>query len=182
MNYYIQIDVNNYIIATATTSEILGSPWISIPQSSLAVAKQAGSTWDASTSSVVAPPANYNLAVVGAQRIAYLKGLLPNLIAAPINFTTAGGVNTSFPNTSLMQQFVSRSLTVWDSTDWPLTYFILDVNDNPVTLTYTDTVNLAKALGNAELAIQNNFITAKNKIMGYVNGGGTVADINAVTL
>ncbi|MBW8068255.1 MAG: hypothetical protein GJU73_12560 [Ferrovum sp.] len=182
MNYYIQTGTNNIIIATCSTNETLGSPWISIPQTSLATAQQAGASWDTSTLTVVVPPANYNLAIVGQQRIAYLYGLLPALIAAPVAFTTAAGVSTSFHNTSLVQQFISRSLTVWDSTDWPSNFFILDVNNNPITLTYADTTGLAKALGNAELTIQHNFITAKNTIMGYVNGGGTVADINAVTL
>ena len=182
MNYYIQIGTNNIIIATASTASTLGSPWISIPQTSLATAQQSGASWDTTTLTVVAPPANYNLSVVGAQRIAYLYGLLPALIAAPVAFTTAAGVSTSFPNTSLVQQFISRSLTVWDSTDWPSNFFILDVNNNSITLTYADVTGLAKALGNAELTIQNQFITAKSTIMGYVNNGGTVADINAVVL
>ena len=182
MNYYIQTGVNNIIIATCSTNETLGSPWISIPQTSLSTAQQPGASWDSTNSTVVAPPANYNLSVVGQQRIAYLSGLLPGLIVAPVAFTTAAGVSTSFPNTSLVQQFISRSLTVWDSTDWPSNFFILDVNNNSITLTYADVTGLAKALGNAELTIQNQFITAKSTIMGYVNNGGTVTDINAVVL
>lgn len=182
MNCYIQVNGNNYIVATSTTDQTLGAPWINIPETSLSVAQQAGSTWDVSTSSVVAPPANYNLSLVGQQRIAYLYGLVPGLIAAPIPFTTAAGVSTSFPNTDKLQQFISRSLNAWDSADWPSTYFLLDVNNNPVTLTYADTTALAKALGNAELTIQNNFLSAKNTIMGYVANGGTVAEINGVTL
>ncbi len=182
MNYYIQTGVNNIIIATSSTSQTLGSPWIAIPETSLSTAQQPGASWDSTNSTVVAPPANYNLSVVGQQRIAYLSGLLPGLIVAPVAFTTAAGVSTSFPNTSLVQQFISRSLTVWDSTDWPSNLFILDVNNNSITLTYADVTGLAKALGNAELTIQNQFITAKSTIMGYVNNGGTVAEINAVML
>ena len=182
MNYYIQTGTNNIIIATCSTNETLGSPWISIPQTSLSTAQQPGASWDSTNSTVVAPPANYNLSVVGQQRIAYLSGLLPGLIVAPVAFTTAAGVSTSFPNTSLVQQSISRSLTVWDSTDWPSNFFILDVNNNSITLTYADTTGLAKALGNAELAVQNNLVSAENTIMGYVNNGGTVAEINAVTL
>ena len=182
MNYYIQINTNQYIIATTSTNQTLGSPWIGIPESDISVAQQPGASWDSTNSTVVAPPANYNLSVVGQQRIAYLSGLLPGLIVAPVAFTTAAGVSTSFPNTNLIQQFISRSLTVWDSSDWPASFLILDVNNNPITLTYADTTSLAKALGNAELTIQNQLISAKNMIMGYVNNGGTVAEINAVTL
>lgn len=182
MNYYIQTGINNIIIATSSTDSTLSSPWIAIPETSLSIAQQPGASWDTSTLTVVAPPSNYNLSVVGSQRIAYLHGLLPALIAAPVAFINAAGVSTSFPNTNLVQQFIARALTVWDSTDWPASFFILDANNNPVTLTYTDTTGLAKALGNAELAIQNQFLTAKNTINGYINNGGTVADINAVTL
>lgn len=182
MNYYIQIGTNNIIIATASTASTLGSPWISIPQTSLATAQQSGASWDSANSTVVAPPVNYNLSVVGQQRIAYLYGLMPGLIATPVPFTTVAGISTSFPNTNLIQQFISRSLTVWDSSDWPSNYFILDVNNNPITLTYADAIGLAKALGNAELTIQNNFISAKNTITNYINNGGTVSQINAVML
>jgi len=182
MNYFIQINSNGYIIATTSTASTLGAPWIAIPQTSVAIAQMSGATWDSATSAVVAPAANYNLSVVGNQRIAYLYGLLPALIVTPVAFTTAAGISTSFPNTGTTQQFLTRSLSAWNSADWPSTFFLLDVNNDAVILTFADATGLAKALGNAELAIQNQFITAKATILGYVNNGGTVAEIQAVVL
>lgn len=182
MNYYIQINTNQYIIATTSTNQTLGSPWIGIPESDISVAQQPGASWDSTNSTVVAPPANYNLSVVGQQRIAYLYGLMPGLIATPVPFTTVAGISTSFPNTGEIQQFLSRSLNAWNSSDWPSNFFLRDVNNTPVTLTYADATGLAKALGNAGLAVQNNLVSAENTIMGYTQNGGTVAEINAVTL
>ncbi len=180
MNYYIQISTNNLIVAACSTSQILGSPWIAIPSTSLSLAQQPGSSWDASTSTVVGPPANYNLVGVGNTQINLIGQGLANAVIAPITFTTTAGVTTSFANNQNNQHMLASAMVIWGSANWPTGYFLRDVNNVKTVLTYADALGLGQAMGNAILIAENQYDTLVAQIQGYVNNGGTVAEIQGV--
>jgi len=180
VNYYITLDANNYIVSTCETTQTLGSPWIAITEAQYPGAQLPGATYTASTSTVNAPASNYNLVGVGNAQIAKISAGLATSLVAPVAFTTAGGVSTSFANSQNNRHMLSEALTIWGSSNWPSTYFLRDVNNTKVTITYADAVSLGQALGTAILDAENKYETLVAQILGYVNGGGTVADIQAV--
>ena len=180
MNYYIQINSNNVIIATATGSSTMGSPWISIPESMYSTATQPGSTWDASTSSVVAPPANYNLSQVATNQINIVTQACLSANQAPVAYTTSAGISTSFANNLNNQEMLKGALVTWTSADWPSNFFLYDINNAPTTLTLADAQNVANLLSSEILNNQVKLNGLISKIEGYLNNGGTVAEIQAV--
>ena len=180
MNNYIQTGTNNLIVSTCSTTQTLGAPWISIPESSLSLAIQPGSSWDASTSTVVGPPANYNLVGVGNTQIGIIAQGLANAVIAPITFTTAAGVTTSFANNQNNQHMLASAMVIWGSANWPSGYFLRDVNGNKTILTYADAVGLGQAMGNAILTAENKYDTLVAQIQGYVANGSPASDITSV--
>lgn len=180
MNYYITVDSNNYIVSTCETSQNLPAPWIAITAAQYPTAQLPGATYTASTSTVNAPAANFNLIGVGNAQIAKIAAGLAGAINTPVAFTTSAGVSTSFANSQNNRHMLSEALTIWGSSSWPPTYFLRDVNNTKVTITYTDAVSLGQTLGTAILDAENKYETLVAQILGYVNGGGTVAEIASV--
>lgn len=178
MNYYLQTDSLGYIIATTETAQTLSAPWVSIPEASYATAQLPGATYAGGT--VNAPAANYDLVTVGNSQIGMLGNGLAGAIDAPVSYTTVAGVASSWANTPLNQSYLAGALVIWTSANWPATFFLRDVNEVKVTLTYADALALGQAMGNAVLSAENKYETLVAQILGYVNGGGTVAEIEAV--
>jgi hypothetical protein len=176
VNYYIQIDSNNYIIATISTSQTLGSPWISIPDTSLSTAQMAGATYTNGT--VNAPAANYNLNVIKYQQVSLVTAQLAQALPAPVSYTTVAGVSSSWANSDSNQSYIARSLSIWDSSDWPSTWFLRDVNGNKVAMTYADAAALGKLMGNAVLNLE----TAYEKALSDIAAATTVSGVQAITL
>lgn len=180
MNYYITTDANNYIVSTCETTQTLSAPWIEITAAQYPGAQLPGATYTASTSTVNAPAANYNLIGVGNAQIAKIGAGLATALATPVAFTTSGGVSTSFANSQNNRHMLAEALTIWGSSSWPSTYFLRDINNTKVAITYADAVSLGQTLGTAILDAENKYETLAAQILGYVNGGGTVAEIQAV--
>ena len=180
MNYYIQINSNNVIIATATGNGPMGAPWISIPQSMYATATQPGSTWDASTSTVVGPPANYNLSGIASAQINSVTQACLSANQSPVAYTTSAGISTSFANNLNNQEMLKGALVTWTSADWPSNFFLYDVNDVPTSLTFADAQNVAKLLSSEILNNQAKLNGLIAQIEGYLANGGTAAEITAV--
>lgn len=176
MNYYIQIDSNNYIIATISTNQTLGSPWISIPDTSLSTAQTAGATYTNGT--VNAPAANYNVNVAQAQQVQLVGYQLKQAMIAPIAYTTIAGVSSSWANTDTNQSYISRSLAIWNSSDWPSNWFLRDINGVKVILTYADALALGKLMGNAVLNLE----IAYEKALADIAAATTVSGVQAITL
>ncbi len=181
MNYYITTDNNHYIVSTCETTQMLGPPWIAITAAQYPGAQVPGATYTASTSTVNAPAANYNLVGVGNAQIAKIGAGLANAVNTPVSFTTAGGVSTSFANSQNNRHMLAEALTIWGSSNWPSTYFLRDVNNIKVAITYADAVSLGQTLGAAILDAENKYEVLVAQILGYVNGGGTVSEIQGVT-
>ena len=180
MNYYIQINSNNVIIATASGSSTMGSPWISIPQSMYATATQPGSSWDASTSTVVGPPANYNLSGIASAQINSVTQACLSANQSPVAYTTSAGVSTSFANNLNNQEMLKGALVTWTSADWPSNFFLYDINNVPTALTMTDAQNVAKLLSSEILNNQVKLNDLIGQIEGYLANGGTVSEIQGV--
>ena len=180
MNYYIQINSNNVIIATASGSSTMGSPWISIPESMYSTATEPGSTWDTSTSTVVAPPANYNLSQVATSQINLVTQACLTANQTPVAYTTSAGVSTSFANNVNNQEMLKGALVTWTSADWPSNFFLYDVNNVPTDLTYTDAQNVAKLLSSEILNNQVKLDGLISQIKSYLNSGGTATQIQSV--
>ena len=180
MNYYIQINSSNIIVATASGNSGMGSPWISIPQSMYATATQPGSSWDASTSTVVGPPANYNLSGIANAQINSVTQACLSANQAPVAYTTSAGVATSFANSLNNQEMLKGALVTWTSADWPSNFFLYDVNNVPTDLTYTDAQNVAKLLSSEILNNQVKLDGLISQIKSYLNSGGTATQIQSV--
>ena len=180
MNYYIQINSNNVIIATASGSSTMGSPWISIPESMYSTATEPGSTWDTSTSTVVAPPANYNLSGIANAQINSVTQACLSANQSPVAYTTSAGISTSFANNLNNQEMLKGALVTWTSADWPPNFFLYDVNNVPTDLTYTDAQNVAKLLSSAILNNQVKLNGLIAQIESYLKSGGTATQIQSV--
>ena len=180
MNYYIQINSSNVIIATATGGGVMGSPWISIPQSMYAMATQPGSSWDASTSTVVGPPANYNLSGIANAQINSVTQACLSANQSPVAYTTSAGISTSFANSTNNQEMLKGALVTWTSADWPSTFFLYDINNIPTALTMTDAQNVAKLLSSEILNNQVKLNGLIGQIEGYLANGSPSSDITAV--
>lgn len=181
MNYGIQIDSNNIIIGTLSTSEPLPSGWIAITAAQLPSAQVAGATWDASTSTVNPPASNYNLNAVATSQIQLVTAQAMAALSSPVTFTNAAGTTASFANTKENHDNLGGALESWNSTTWPSTFFIYDTSNVPVILTYADAEGLAAAFANATLAVYTKLNSLIAQIDGYVTSGGTVTEIQAVT-
>ena len=180
MNYYIQINSSNIIVATASGNSGMGSPWISIPQSMYATATQPGSSWDASTSTVVGPPANYNLSGIASAQINSVTQACLSANQSPVAYTTSAGVSTSFANNLNNQEMLKGALVTWTSADWPSNFFLYDINNVPTALTMTDAQNVAKLLSSEILNNQVKLNDLIGQIEGYLANGGTVSEIQGV--
>lgn len=180
MTYGITINSNNIIIGTLSTSGPLPSGWIAITQSQLSGAQVAGASWDASNSIVVPPASNYNLNAVGANQIAIVTQSAMAALPAPVAFTNAAGVSATFANTVSNQHNLAGALSAWDSTDWPSNFFMYDVAEVPVTLTFADAQGLAKLFADSMLSVYTKLNSLIAQIEGYVANGGTVAEIESV--
>lgn len=180
MNYYIQIDSSNIIIATAAGNGVMGAPWISIPESMYSTATQPGSTWDASTSSVVAPPANYNLSQVATNQINTVTQACLSANQTPVAYTTSAGISTSFANNANNHEMLKGALVTWTSADWPSNFFLYDINNVPTALTLADAQNVAKLLSSEILNNQVKLNGLIGQIESYLNSGGTATQIQRV--
>lgn len=182
MTYGITINSNNIIVGTLESSGTLPSGWIAITETQYPSAQVPGASWDAATSTVNPPAANYNLNAVAAQQIKILEAAAQSALPDPVLFTNAAGVATSYANTIQNQHNLAGALSAWTSADWPSNFFIYDINNVPVVLTFADAQGLAKAFANAFLTVYTNLNNAIAQVNNYVANGGTVAEIQGVTL
>ena len=183
MNYYILIDSNNIITSTTQTESTLASPWIAITAAELSTARQMGSTWDDSTSTVNAPPSNYNLVAVGNAQIGVIKSAAASAMVAPLAYTLASGVATSFPMDGVSQNYYHGAFTTYvlGAETLPTDFTLRDVNGAPQAATVADIKGIFVG-GVAQIQGANaKMDTLISQIQGYVSGGGTVSEIQAVT-
>lgn len=180
MNYGIQIDSNNIIIGTLSTSEPLPSGWIAITAAQLPSAQVAGATWDASTSTVNPPAANYNVNQVQQQQIVLVSQQLQLALVSPYAFTTSGGVSSSFPMDAVSQHNYSNAYTMYvlGAQALPSGFFFYDVNQNAVPFAVADIKNLYLGAASREQGYYAAFEKAKTDIMAAT----TVSAVQAITL
>ncbi len=180
MNYGIQIDSNNIIIGTLSTSEPLPSGWIAITAAQLPSAQVAGATWDASTSTVNPPASNYNLNKVQQQQIGVVYGQLQAALVSPYAFTTSGGVSSSFPMDGTSQKNYSNAYTMYvlGGETLPTGFFLYDVTQTAVPFTVADIKSLYLGAASREQGYYASFEKAKNDILAATS----VSAVQAITL
>lgn len=178
MNTYIQIDSNNYITATISTAQTLGSPWISIPASSLATAQMAGATYTNGT--VNAPASDYNLNVVQQSQIALVYGQLQTALLSPYTFTTSGGVTSSFPMDTTSQKNYSNAYAMYvlGGETLPTGFFLYDGTQTAVPFTVADIKSFYLGAAGREQGYYAAFETAKTAILAATS----VSAVQAITL
>lgn len=178
MNYYIQIDSNNYIIQTISTAQTLSSPWISIPASSMPTAQTAGATYTNGT--VNAPAANYNLNVIQSQQVSLVYGQLQQALVSPYAFTTSGGVSSSFPMDATSQHNYANAYTMYvlGGETLPSGFFFYDVNQNAVPFAVADIKSFYLGAASREQGYYAAFEKAKTDIAAAT----TVSGVQAITL
>ena len=178
MNTYIQIDSNNYITATISTTQTLGSPWISIPASSLSTAQKAGATYTNGT--VNAPASNYNLNAVQQQQIGVVYGQLQVALVSPYAFTTSGGVSSSFPmgDTSQKNYADAYAMYVLGGEALPSGFFFYDVTQTAIPFAVSDIKNLYLGAAGREQGYYAAFEKAKNDILAATS----VSAVQAIAL
>ena len=178
MNYYIQTDSNNYIVQTISTTQTLSSPWISIPETSLATAQMPGATY---TNGVVNPPAaNYNLNVIQNQQIATVYGQLQEALVSPYTYTTSGGVSTSFSMDSNSQKNYSNAYAMYvlGGESLPSGFFFYDVTQTAVPFTVADIKSFYLGAAGREQGYYAAFEKAKNDILAATS----VSAVQAIAL
>ena len=178
MNYYIQTDSNNYIVQTISTTQTLSSPWISIPETSLATAQMAGATY---TNGTVNPPAaNYNVNVAQTKQVALVYGQLQQALFSPYAFTTSGGVSSSFPMDATSQHNYANAYTMYvlGGETLPSGFFFYDVNQNAVPFAVADIKSFY--LGAASRG--QGYYAAFEKAKTDIAAATTVSGVQAITL
>ena len=180
MNYGIQINSNNIITGSIATSGSLPSGWIAITEAQYPSAQVQGASWDASTSTVNPPAANYNLNKVQQQQIGVVYGQLQAALVSPYAFTTSGGVSSSFPMDDTSQKNYTNANTMYNLNQQPLPsgFFFYDVNQVAVPFTVADIKNLYLGAGGRNQAYYAAFEKAKNDILAAT----TVSAVQSITL
>ena len=180
MNYGIQINSNNIIVGTIATSSALSSGWIAITEAQYPSAQVQGASWDASTSTVNPPAANYNLNVVQQQQIGVVYGQLQAALVSPYAFTTSGGVSSSFPMDSTSQKNYANAYTMYvlGGETLPSGFFFYDVTQTAIPFAVTDIKNLSLGAASREQGYYAAFEKAKNDIVAATS----VSAVQAITL
>lgn len=180
MNYGIQINSSSIIIGTLSTSGTLPSGWIAITASQLSTAQQQGASWDASTSTVNPPPANYNITQLQQQQIALVYQQLQAALVSPYAFTTSGGVSSSFPMDAVSQGNYSNAYTMYvlGAEALPTGFFFYDVNQNAVPFAVADIKSFYLGAASREQGYYAAFEKAKTDIMAAT----TVSAVQAISL
>ena len=178
MNYYIQIDSNNYIVQTISTTQTLSSPWISIPDTSLSTAQTAGATYTNGT--VNAPAANYNLNVIQTKQVALVYGQLQQALVSSYAYTTSGGVSSTFPMDSDSQKNYggAYAMYVLGGEALPSGFFFYDVNQNAITFAASD----IKAFYLGAASREQGYYAAFEKAKTDIASATTVSGVQAITL
>ena len=180
MNYGIQINSNSIIVGTIATSGSLPSGWIAITQAQYPSAQAQGASWDASTSTVNPPAANYNLNAVQQQQIGVVYGQLQAALVSPYAFTTSGGVSSSFPMDSTSQKNYANAYTMYvlGGESLPSGFFFYDVTQTAVPFTVADIKNLYLGAGGRNQVYYAAFEKAKNDILAATS----VSAVQVITL
>ncbi len=127
-------------------------------------------------------PSGPTLAQAQSAQIAILKAGYLTAINAPVSFTNAAGVASTYPsgNTvlitgdkakTLLSEIISAGSAAWTLGKW------VDMNDVAQTFTFADLQGLASAM---EAAVAADYGTLVNKIAA-VNAATTVSAVQAVT-
>ncbi len=180
MNYGIQINSNNIIVGSIATSGSLPSGWIAITQAQYPSAQVQGASWDASTSTVNPPAANYNLNTVQASQITLVGQQLMTALVSPYSFTTSGGVTTSFPMDAVSQLNYNNAYTAYvlGAEALPSGFFFYDINHIAVPFVVSD----IKALYSGAVSRGQSYYAAQKKAITDINAATTVSAVQAITL
>ena len=180
MNYGIQTNSNNIIVGSIATSGSLPSGWIAITEAQYPSAQVQGASWDASTSTVNPPASNYNLNVVQQQQIGVVYGQLQAALVSPYDFTTSGGVSSSFPMDSTSQKNYANAYTMYvlGGESLPSGFFFYDVTQTAVPFTVADIKSFYLGAAGREQGYYAAFEKAKNDILAATS----VSAVQAIAL
>lgn len=180
MNYGIQINSNNIITGSIATSGALPSGWIAITEAQYPSAQVQGASWDASTSTVNPPAANYNLNVVQQQQIGVVYGQLQTALVSPYAFTTSGGISSSFPMDGASQKNYSNAYAMYvlGGESLPSGFFFYDVTQTAVPFTVADIKSFYLGAAGREQGYYAAFEKAKNDILAATS----VSAVQAIAL
>ena len=131
---------------------------------------------------VLTIPSGPTLAQAKASQIALLKNGYRSAINAPVTFTNAAGVTSTYPSgdtilingmraKDLLAEVLSAGEAAWTLGKW------IDANDVAQTFTFADLQGLAAAM---EAAVTTSYETLVSKIA-QVNAATTVAEVQSIT-